>query len=387
MEENDYDYEVHADVGDIEHEEESSSAASYFALSGVPPSIPFTSSSTTSVQSAAASIPPLPRPPSSLGQPAEISAALSHSLPSSSTPTNQPPDSAVSTVLIPSTSNSLVSVAPTQNSVPSSAPLSNSCASAAQVPSSTTPAPIPTYPKLSRLEDQSTLKEELFLVKQTKVICSLDLLINVFRKCQHPGCTLATTIKHHLNGPTAVINWACPAGHKGTFASSKDQNGTYCNNLQVAGSIMLSGNNFAKVEKMAHFLGLAFISDSTFYRMQRLYFIPAIDEWWGWQREQLLREFRGKEVVVCGDGQCDSPGHTAKNLCYFLMELVSSYILQIEVRDMRHVGLASSNMERQALQNALQRLQASLIHIVEVVTDASSTIKKLLGKLKIIFWT
>ena len=81
MEENDYDYEVHADVGDSEHEEESSSAASYFALSGVPPSIPFTSSSATSVQSAAASIPPLPRPPASLGQPAEISAAPSQPLP------------------------------------------------------------------------------------------------------------------------------------------------------------------------------------------------------------------------------------------------------------------------------------------------------------------
>lgn len=93
----------------------------------------------------------------------------------------------------------------------------------------------------------------------------------------------------------------------------------------------------------------------------------------------MVGEFLGKEVVVCGDRQCDSPGHTAKNLCYFLMELVSGYILEIEVRDKRHVGLASGNMEKQALQNALQRLQASL-NIVEVVTDASSTIKKLLGK-------
>lgn len=80
-----------------------------------------------------------------------------------------------------------------------------------------------------------------------------------------------------------------------------------------------------------------------------------------------------------GDGQCDSPGHTAKNLCYFLMELVSGYILEIEVRDKRHGSLASSNMEKQALQNALQNLQVSL-NIVEVVTDASSTIKQLLGK-------
>lgn len=261
------------------------------------------------------------------------------------------------------------------------APCQNFVPSASQVPVVTTSAPVQPYPKLSRLEEQNTLVEELSLVRQTKVICSLDLLINVFKKCQYAGCTRETTIKHHLNGSTAVIKWACPAGQKGTFTTSKDQNQVYCNNLQLAASIMLSGNNFAKVEKFAKFLGLAFISDSTFYRMQRLYFIPAIDEWWGWQRErgQIVRDFHGKEVVICGDGQCDSPGHTAKNLCYFLMELVSGYILEIEVRDKRHVGLASPNMEKQALQNALQRLQGSL-NIVEVVTDASSTIKKLLGK-------
>ena len=87
------------------------------------------------------------------------------------------------------------------------------------------------------------------------------------------------------------------------------------------------------------------------------------------------------EVVVCGDGQCDSLGHTAKNLCYFLMELVSDYILEVEVRDKRHVGLASTNMKRQALQNALQRLCAS-IKIVEVVTDASTSIK-MIGKMQL----
>lgn len=84
-------------------------------------------------------------------------------------------------------------------------------------------------------------------------------------------------------------------------------------------------------------------------------------------------------MIVCGDGQCDSPGHTAKNLCYFVMELVSGYILEVEVRDKRHVGLISSNMEKQALQISLQRLQQSL-NIVKVVTDASSSIKKLIGK-------
>ena len=62
--------------------------------------------------------------------------------------------------------------------------------------------------------------------------------------------------------------------------------------------------------------------------------------------------------------------------------MFSHYILEVEVRDKRHVGLASTNMERQALQNALQRLCAS-INIVEVVTDASTSIKKMIRKMQL----
>ena len=57
---------------------------------------------------------------------------------------------------------------------------------------------------------------------------------------------------------------------------------------------------------------------------------PAVNEWWSWQREELLQEFKDKDLIVCGDGQCNSPGHTAKNLCYFLIKLLSGYTLEFE---------------------------------------------------------
>ena len=43
-------------------------------------------------------------------------------------------------------------------------------------------------------------------------------------------------------------------------------------------------------------------------------------------REELVEQFRGETLVLCGYGQCDPPGFSAKNLCYFLMELVTQYI-------------------------------------------------------------
>ena len=53
--------------------------------------------------------------------------------------------------------------------------------------------------------------------------------------------------------------------------------------------------------------------------------------------------------------------------------------MEVQVRDKRHVALASSNTERQALQNALQRLRFTL-NFVEVVNDPSTSIKKMIGK-------
>lgn len=95
-------------------------------------------------------------------------------------------------------------------------------------------------------------------------------------------------------------------------------------------------------------------------------------------RGELLVEFENEELVVSGDGQCDSPGYSAKNLCYYLMEVVSEYILEVEVMDKRHVGMKSSTMETRALKNALDRLK-NVAKVTEVYTDASSSIKKLVG--------
>ena len=105
--------------------------------------------------------------------------------------------------------------------------------------------------------------------------------------------------------------------------------------------------------------------------------IPAVTEWWKWQQEKILEELKDQELVVAGDGQCDSPGFTAKNLCYYLMDLTTSYIIELEVLDKRKTNMKSVMMEKQALQNLLQLRR--LLMITDVVTDASASIKKVVG--------
>ena len=81
-----------------------------------------------------------------------------------------------------------------------------------------------------------------------------------------------------------------------------------------------------------------------------------------------------------GDGQCDSPGFTAKNLCYFLMEMTTGYIIDLEVLDKREVELKSVNMEKRALQNILERI-THVLTVGEVVTDASASIINILNNI------
>lgn len=227
-----------------------------------------------------------------------------------------------------------------------------------------------------------TMKEEFGMVKEKKFICSVDILLAAFQaRCQTPGCTALPTLRYTFVGVTLIVNCECSSGHKYRFCSSHVVNEIHFNNLQAAASIILSGSNFAKVERMAKFLCLEFLSKSTYYRFQRLYFIPEINEWWSWMRGELIREFTGRDVVLGGDGQCDSPGFNAKNLCYFMMEVEPTYILDIEVVDKRNVGRVSQNMEKEAVQLSLNRLMKE-IKLVELVTDASTSVRALLGWLK-----
>ena len=73
---------------------------------------------------------------------------------------------------------------------------------------------------------------------------------------------------------------------------------------------------------------------------------------------------------------------SARRICYFIMEVTSKYILQVQIVDKRHVGLVSSNMEVEGLKKSLKKIQEDL-NVVELVTDALSSVKKLLGRLKL----
>ena len=60
------------------------------------------------------------------------------------------------------------------------------------------------------------------------------------------------------------------------------------------------------------------------------------------------------------------------------MDLTTSYIIELEVLDKRKTNMKSVTMEKQALQNILLQLRR-LLTITDVLTNASASIKKLVG--------
>ena len=228
-------------------------------------------------------------------------------------------------------------------------------------------------------ENAVNLKEELSLVNETKFICSMSSIRELFSFCMDVDCQMPLVeVKETFVGCVLEIRWKCQAGHCGEWQSSKMVNKLYVNNILTAASLLFTGNNFTKLSLFSKCLSLAFFSSSTFHQYQRKYLAHIIHTWWKDMQEQMFSTLGDQSVVVAGDGQMDSPGFCAKNCVYTLMHEELNYVLHIELVDVRHSQLKSAVMKRVGCERALDFLMQKL-KVDELVTDASSQLIKLLG--------
>ena len=103
--------------------------------------------------------------------------------------------------------------------------------------------------------------------------------------------------------------------------------------------------------------------------------------WFSTLKEKVIEDYHSKTVSLAGDGRCDCPGNSAKYCTYTLLDIDSGTIVHMETVDKREVSLHSPNMEREAVSRAIKYLQENDVTINEIVTDASSAVRKMLGEL------
>lgn len=104
-------------------------------------------------------------------------------------------------------------------------------------------------------------------------------------------------------------------------------------NILSAAAILYSGAFPTKVLRLFQILKCAMISSSTFYRYQKLYLQPAVNNFWMKHQRMLFAKLKQekKPLVLAGDGRADSPGHSAKYGTYTVIELGCNKVLDFKI--------------------------------------------------------
>lgn len=233
-------------------------------------------------------------------------------------------------------------------------------------------------------------ESELFQkhAKLERVIVDVSTILPLFdRKCPHVSCDKTSkVINYKLSGGVLKVSWNCPNGHGGYWVSSqvlclKSGQDIFSTSVLLALGLLLSGNHYDKIMLFCKSVGLNFISRQTFQRIQKHYIIPSISSFWNDMKAEVWKALENEQLVLCGDGRNDSPGHSAKYCVYVLMEQFLDIIVDIEVTDKRQTGGVSTNMEVYTLKRLLERIVGKLL-VTEIVTDASAAVMKLVRDMK-----
>ena len=224
-------------------------------------------------------------------------------------------------------------------------------------------------------------------VHKIRAIVDVQKIVELFQKCQLPTCSAVANVKaNSVKGGVLKIEWVCGNSHHGSWVSSevlceKKNQKVFVNTLLMAAGILLTGNNFDKITLLCNFLGIDFLSSSTYYRIQRHFVVPECVRFWDDMKTEIWSTIGSESIILCGDGRNDSPGHCAKYCTYVMMEQILNVIVDLEIIDKREVGGISTNMEVFGLRKLLERIVGKLV-INEFVSDASTAVIALVRKMK-----
>ena len=104
-------------------------------------------------------------------------------------------------------------------------------------------------------------------------------------------------------------------------------------NIMMSSSILFGGGSPAKVLRILKHMNVPTIGYSTFMSHQKKYLHPAVQRTYKDQQSTLLNNIKaeGRELILGGDGRCDSPGHSAKYGTYSLMDVEQNKIVDSQL--------------------------------------------------------
>lgn len=86
----------------------------------------------------------------------------------------------------------------------------------------------------------------------------------------------------------------------------------------LAASVFFRGIHFGNFERFCSNVNLKTIREDTYSRLRKKFVFPVIEKTWTKEQSAVLTTMKSREgeVELCGDGRCDSPGHSAQYYTY-----------------------------------------------------------------------
>ena len=172
------------------------------------------------------------------------------------------------------------------------------------------------------------------------------------------------------------VSLFCEKGHSNKWYSQPIINGMALGNLRLACGVVLSGLTFQIVSETLGFSEIQGISSSTFYMIQRKVLQPVVNEFFLQNNRAVIEAAKLQGgVEVCGDGQCDSPGYSAKYGIYSILNKLTGEILAFRVVHVSEAG-NSNNMEKYGLIETLKYLRSNGVQVSQLTIDRHVSCRK-----------
>lgn len=169
--------------------------------------------------------------------------------------------------------------------------------------------------------------------EETKYIVFASKLMDLLQRCPACGSAAVQVTTKEIGTLLSVARECLECLSSTKWASQPFFGATPAGNVLLSASILFAGGSSSKTLRILQHMGVASISERTFFLHQKYVLEPSLQHQWQLHQTGLLTQLlaRGTPLTIGGDGRADSPGHSAKYGVYTAMELNINKVIDFQL--------------------------------------------------------
>ena len=137
----------------------------------------------------------------------------------------------------------------------------------------------------------------------------------------------------------------------------------------------MCGVGYTSIKSVFDVMKIPSISENAFHKKVQSWLNPVVFNMFIPMRDSVINKLKSENnLVFSGDGQFDSPGHSAKNCIYTILDNISGKIVDFVITQR---GMFSEELEKAGAREILTKLINKGINDFKLVTDRHSGIRKM----------